>query len=173
MVDLNRGWVRHQLIFDLAVGKLTPTQLGRKYHVPKAQIEKFRKRWEYEIEFQRENVESAFVGMWITEKRNRLAELQQTIDDINREIQTRTRLSAQLEEVLDDPDEYPEEIVRFARRMMAERSAGGTTIDGLMRTKGKLLRDVSELLGDLKQDIGINVSGVRHELIGVNTEDLT
>jgi hypothetical protein len=79
---LERGWVRHNLIADLAAMQNTQVELGLKYDCNQSSISEFAKRHADEIEAKKKCIEDELHGLWIASKAARLAEYQQTLDDI-------------------------------------------------------------------------------------------
>jgi Cu/Zn superoxide dismutase len=79
---LERGRVRLMLIDELAGKTSTNVALGKKYGVSTTAITNFGKRHAAEIAEVREKAAEEFRGLWIAEKRNRLAEYQQDAEDV-------------------------------------------------------------------------------------------
>lgn len=81
---LTRSYLRVELINDLAAGELSQEKLAEKYRVSPATITDFKRRFSYEIEerarFIREQVGDVTSGLWIADKRNRLASYQEQAD---------------------------------------------------------------------------------------------
>lgn len=80
---IDRGWVKHQLIRELAVGDKTSQELGEKYGVTDGAIRMFAQRHLPTIEQVRANLDDEFAGLWLAEKKNRIAEYEGDIGVIN------------------------------------------------------------------------------------------
>lgn len=70
---------RHKLTLmrELAVGDKTQAELAAIYGVHQTSISDFKIRWSAEIAEIAEDLESEFAGLWIAEKRQRVADLEQ------------------------------------------------------------------------------------------------
>lgn len=73
---LERGWVRHRLIRDFALGEKTGRDLSELYGVSQTSISAFKKRHAMEIEDVRNNLADEYAGVWVAEKINRIQEYQ-------------------------------------------------------------------------------------------------
>lgn len=73
---LERGRNRVILIRELALGATGRGVLARQFGVSEVAIKNFEGRHELDIAQAREDLESEWVGLWIADKRARLAELQ-------------------------------------------------------------------------------------------------
>lgn len=80
---LDRGATRLQLIRQIALGNKSLAQLCHEYDVGNGTVEAFAKRHAAEIQAVVDESAAEFTALWIAEKRNRLAEYQQDIEDIN------------------------------------------------------------------------------------------
>jgi predicted transcriptional regulator len=79
---LTRGWVKQKLCRELAVGEKTQVQLAEEYGVSQPRISQFLKEHSTRVNEIRENLADEFAGMWIADKRARLAELEEMADRI-------------------------------------------------------------------------------------------
>lgn len=85
--DVYRGHGRLTLIRDLALGEFTYVEIARRYGLDSRDIETFSQDFEKDIAEVRAAlaghlaIESA--GLWVAKKQNRLAELQDDIEDCN------------------------------------------------------------------------------------------
>lgn len=77
---LERGWVKHRLIRDMALGEKTGRQLSEQYGVSQTSISNFRKRWGLEIEEVRNNLADEYAGVWVAQKMARIQEYQQAAE---------------------------------------------------------------------------------------------
>lgn len=73
---LERGWVRHRLIRDFALGEKTGKQLSEQYGVSQTSISAFKKRHGLEIEEVRNNLADEYAGVWVAQKMSRIQEYQ-------------------------------------------------------------------------------------------------
>jgi hypothetical protein len=79
---LTRGYVKDRLMRELAIGDKTMTALAKEYGVTTGRISQFNKEFETRIMQIRENLADEFAGLWIADKRARLAELEEMADRI-------------------------------------------------------------------------------------------
>lgn len=79
---LERGWVRHKLIRELAIGNKTQAVLAEEYGVSDTSIGKFKTRHQTAIDEAKQQLEDEMSELWIVNKAMRLAELQEDIDGI-------------------------------------------------------------------------------------------
>lgn len=73
---LERGWVRHRLIRDFALGEKTGKELAEIYGVSTNSISSFKKRYALEIEEVRNNLADEYAGVWVAKKIERIREYQ-------------------------------------------------------------------------------------------------
>jgi predicted transcriptional regulator len=85
--DLERGWAKSRLILELAQQEKTQVQLAREYGVTQGSVSEFATRHADEITHQRSKIEDEWIGLWIADKRNRVAEAQADVDAINAALQ--------------------------------------------------------------------------------------
>jgi hypothetical protein len=81
--NLDRGRARARLIHDIATRRTTYTQLARERGVTRNAISMFAARHALAIADARLNADDDAAHLWITHRTARLAELQQTIEDID------------------------------------------------------------------------------------------
>lgn len=74
---LERGWVKHRLVRDFALGEKTGVELAEQYGVSSASISLFKKRHAMEIEDVRNNLADEYAGLWVAAKMSRIAEYQE------------------------------------------------------------------------------------------------
>lgn len=77
---LERGWVKHRLIRDFALGEKTGRQLAEQYGVSTTSISAFKKRFALEIEEVRNNLADEYAGVWVAQKLDRIREYQQAAE---------------------------------------------------------------------------------------------
>jgi hypothetical protein len=77
-----RGHTRLKLLQDLAAGELSYAELAAKYGKTEQTIMDFGSSHEYEIAELFDSIPSECEGLWLTEKRSRMAEYQQKYEDL-------------------------------------------------------------------------------------------
>ena len=73
---LERGWVKHRLIRDFALGEKSGQELAREYGVSATSISAFKRRNALEIEEVRNNLADEYAGVWVAKKLERIREYQ-------------------------------------------------------------------------------------------------
>lgn len=79
---LERSWVKHRLIRDLALEEHRQTDLAKVYGVSDASITNFKKRHFYEIEQIRNQMADEYAGAWVAEKKNRILAYQDKVEEM-------------------------------------------------------------------------------------------
>lgn len=148
-----RGAVRWGIIRDLAEGK-TQSSIARMYGLSQALISNFNRDHADEIGEVRGKLEDAYEGLWIADKRRRVAEYQ----DIATEMGEAGRTN---ELAVEDDDDG------------TNQRAYISTVEA-RRAQMAALRSVADELGAIPQRVQVEggQTPVRHVLEGVNTEDL-
>ena len=77
-----RGHKRLKLLQDLATGELSDAELAAKYGKTEQTIMGFANSHKYEIAEFFDSIPSEFEGLWLTNKRSRMAEYQQKYEDL-------------------------------------------------------------------------------------------
>ena len=77
---LERGWVKHRLIRDFALGEKTGKDLSQQYGVSQTSISAFKKRYSLEIEEVRNNLADEYAGVWVAAKLERVREYQEAAE---------------------------------------------------------------------------------------------
>lgn len=77
---LERGWVKHRLIRDFALGERTGRQLAEQYGVSTTSISAFKKRYAFEIETVRNELADEYAGLWVAQKLDRLRQYQEAAE---------------------------------------------------------------------------------------------
>lgn len=77
---LERGWVKHRLIRDFALGEKTGKQMAEEYGVSQTSISAFKRRNAMEIEEVRNNLADEYAGVWVAQKMARIQEYQQAAE---------------------------------------------------------------------------------------------
>lgn len=77
---LERGWVKHRLIRDIALGEKTGVQLAEQYGVSQNSISHFKKRYGLEIEEVRNNLADEYAGVWVASKLERIRQYQEAAE---------------------------------------------------------------------------------------------
>jgi len=78
-----KGPVKVRLIHDLALNAWTQRDLASRYGVSQPSVYDFSVRYAYEIASARDAIEDEVAGLWIAQKVNRLAELENDVEVIN------------------------------------------------------------------------------------------
>jgi hypothetical protein len=73
---LERGWVSHRLIREIALGDKTGKELAEQYGVSSTSISNFKNRHALEIEEVRNNLADEYAGVWVAKKLERIREYQ-------------------------------------------------------------------------------------------------
>ncbi len=73
---LERGWVKHRLLRDFALGEKTGRELALQYGVSQTSMSAFKKRHALEIEEVRNNLADEYAGVWVAQKLARIQEYQ-------------------------------------------------------------------------------------------------
>lgn len=73
---LERGWVKHRLVRDFALGEKTGKELAEIYGCSVTSISAFKKRHAMEIEEVRNNLADQYAGVWVARKLDRIREYQ-------------------------------------------------------------------------------------------------
>lgn len=81
---LERGWVKHRLIRDFALGEKTGEELAKIYGCSGTSISAFKKRHAVEIEECRNHLADEYAGLWVAEKMKRIAEYQEAAEKMAR-----------------------------------------------------------------------------------------
>lgn len=77
---LERGWVKHRLIRDFALGEKSGQTMALEYGVSQTSISAFKKRNALEIEEVRNNLADEYAGVWVADKMARIQEYQQAAE---------------------------------------------------------------------------------------------
>lgn len=143
---LERGHVRVNLIREIAAGERPLNDLAAHYGVSRQAVEAFKKRHATRIAEVATKLDDEFAQLWATRKANRLAELQQDIEDV--------------ENLLSDPDTAAKAGVQWAE---------------VKRIKQAALKAIADEMGDIPaRKHAVEVSGALNvQLNGVNLDALT
>lgn len=77
---LERGWVKHRLIRDFALGEKAGHELAKEYGVSQTSISAFKKRNAMEIEEVRNHLADEYAGVWVARKLDRIREYQEAAE---------------------------------------------------------------------------------------------
>jgi hypothetical protein len=142
--SLERGHVKVELIRLLAAGEDTYTSLAARFGVAQPSISAFAKRHAERIADVSAKLDEEFAGLWVAEKRNRIAELQEQVDRVT--------------ELITDPEKA------------AKAGVGAAEMERVIQTA---LRAVSEELGQLPARVQVQHSGQMEIVVsGVDTAAL-
>lgn len=73
---LERGWVKHRLVRDFALGEKNQKELAEIYGVSQTSISQFKRRHSLEIDEVRNNLADQYAGVWVARKLDRIREYQ-------------------------------------------------------------------------------------------------
>lgn len=73
---LERGWVKHRLVRDFALGEKNQKELAEIYGVSQTSISQFKRRHALEIDEVRNNLADQYAGVWVARKLDRIREYQ-------------------------------------------------------------------------------------------------
>jgi len=79
---LERGWVKHRLIRDIALGEKTGKELAEQYGVSQNAMSAFKKRYGLEIEEVRNNLADEYAGVWVANKLDRIRQYQEAAENM-------------------------------------------------------------------------------------------
>lgn len=154
---LERGWRRTWLIHRVAQGDASDRELGRQLGVNKSSITKFRNRNQAEIEDVRLELADRLDSLWVADKVNRLAEIQQDIEDLN------TLIS----KTFDPPEPGPLDPGPELEPGIPD------SVVGWIRAKQVALRNAAEELGQIPNRVTMNMAGgvqVSYRIEGVDLD---
>lgn len=80
--DLENGWARKSVIRDLAAAEKSQNQIAAEYGVSQGSVSEFAARHRDEIERHRQHLDDEWYGLWIAQKRHRVAEYQADVERI-------------------------------------------------------------------------------------------
>ena len=144
---LERGWKKRYLITEIAKGEKSESALARELDCHRQSIRDFKARHAAEIEKAVRDIEDQFVGLWVADKVNRLAEYQQDIEDAN------VVISEELDGALASPEIDP---------LDPGGDEGGGPIERAplwIRLKHQALRAAAEELGQIPNRVRLDVAG--------------
>lgn len=145
---LSRGWRKTWLMHKIARSETSHSALARALGVSHQAVMMFARRHAEEIAEIRTRLEDEFVTLWIADKINRLAEIQQDVEDVNTVIGS----------VFDPKD---------ADAALAECA----DIPQWIRLKHAALRAVAEELGQIPNKSSVQVEGeqkLTYNIVGVD-----
>lgn len=79
---LERGWVKHRLIRDFALGEKNGVELAEQYGCSVTSISMFKKRHAMEIEEVRNNLADEYAGVWVANKLDRIRQYQEAAENM-------------------------------------------------------------------------------------------
>lgn len=80
---LHRGHTKYRLQRALAEDKYSQRELAKQFGVSQSAISQFNARWSEVIEEIRQDTENEFAGLYLAEKKNRIAEYLQSVEDLS------------------------------------------------------------------------------------------
>lgn len=155
------GYIRMELLHGLVRGEKR-SDLAKRVGLTADAVAKFHRREAATIQALSEELANEFTGLWIAEKRNRLAEYQADVEKINDMLAEGAQIRAEYE--FGDDDEVKE--VKIT-------DTGATA---LMRTKARILHNVAEEMGQLPARTNVQVlqpTQVVYHVSGVDLDKMT
>ena len=156
---LERGWRKQWLLGKLARSEGTQQALAQALEVSKGAVGQFSRRHQEEIERMRAELAEQINGLWITNKLNRLAEMQTDVEDINAIVLDKLNAATPTPENPLEPGEG------------GKVQAGATDdLPAWLRTKLSILRGAAEELGQIPNKVTMQVGGsiVTYKLDGAD-----
>lgn len=143
---LDRGFVRFRIMRQIIDG-WSLNKLAAEYGVAKTTITDFKRKYAQDIERLRESVNDEMQGLWVASKFNRIAEYQQTLEDI--------------EDTMG--------------KLLSVGTVLGPGDMALIKEKRNLLRQVAEELGQLPNRNQVQIAGasVSYHFDGVDPSDVS
>lgn len=80
---LNRGSTKYRLQRALAEDKYSQRELAKQFGVSQQAISLFKTKWSEVIEEIRQDTENEFAGLYLADKKNRIAEYLQSVEDLS------------------------------------------------------------------------------------------
>lgn len=158
-----RGHIAYSLVRDLAEGTLSQRRLATKYDVHLSTIADFKSRNRERIEAVKADLDNEFAGMWIAEKRKRIAAYMDDVELLDDSLEATTAAREVLS--IEGEDGTGLTIAKLDRDMAA-----------ILKRKHSALRSVAEELGHLPNRMTLNVQGgespVLHQVVGVDIDDV-
>jgi transposase-like protein len=93
---LNRGRSRLRLIHEIATGRHSYAELARRHGVTRSAVSQFAARHQLAILDARQALDDDTAALWVSRRRDRLAEIQQTIEDLDAQLDAQPEDRAQL-----------------------------------------------------------------------------
>lgn len=168
-----RGRKRLQLIHDIARGEVKAMTLCREHGLSMKEFNAFKRKYQRDIATVKADLEAEFAGLWISRKRDRLAETQDVAERAQEQLTAYTRIVDLLDEAIADPANASDEILAVAKSLMGSRDNLRSPASDLMKVMLKALRQAAEEMGDLKTDTNLTISTLRSEIVGIDPSDLT
>lgn len=156
-----------QLIRQLAGGRKTQVQLAEQYGVTQSAISHFSKRHADAIEAYKADASAALDELWITDKRERLAVLQQQVE----EAQSKKQAVQLVREYMAEAEGLDGAVKLKLIEDLARAAGTGTSWASAAQ---KALRNAAEELGQLPTatKIDVNDNRVSIEVVGVDMDRL-
>lgn len=143
-----------QLIRQLANGRKTMTQLAAQYEVSVSAVSQFARRHADAIEAYRADANAALDELWITDKRERLAVLQQQVE----EAASKRQATALVREYLATADDLDDAAKLTIMENLAKAAGTGTS---WATVAAKAIRQAAEELGQLPAATKVEVNDRR------------
>lgn len=154
---LRPSWIHCALVREIAEGNLTHARLAKKYDVSTGAISAFKAKHLAEINEIKGDLENEFAGMWIAQKRARVAMYQRNAERCESWIEA-------LDQWVPCECEDPECGAKVKKLKDAP---------GIMKRQREMLHSAAEELGQLPTRMTVQLTGqqvVRAEIVGVDLE---
>lgn len=155
------GYLRMELLHGLVRGE-TRADLSARLGLSRSAINRVAKREAITIQALSEDLANEFTGLWVAEKRNRIAEYQADVEQINELLLDAAKIRAEYE--FGDDDE------------VSEVKITDTGATALLRTKARIMHHVAEEMGQLPARTNVQVIQpvqVQYHVSGVDLSELT
>lgn len=156
---LERPWIRWQLVRELALKEETRAQLARRYGVDRSAMTQFAQRHTAAIAAVEREIENEMAGLWIAQKRNRIAVYQQDVEEITKLVERDVDPSTAPNRPADRDDPGAGQIVVL-----------GAKVPSLLRVKAQILHQVAEELGELSVKISVEAQELGNQIASLVEE---
>lgn len=183
---LDRPWNRVRVIADLAEGTMTQAEIGRKYGVTQSSVSEFADRHHAEVESKRAHLADEFHGMWIADKRARVAVLQQQVEGAEllmamalELVREAARRGVKVGELLESAEDEGAALsgAELAKLETEQDKVANTALGNYLKLgKGQreAMRNVAEELAQLpnRPTVQIQTERIEHVYVGIDMDDV-
>lgn len=183
---LYRPWNRQRVITDIAEGRMTQAEIGRKYGVTQPSISDFIDRHYDEITDRRQHLQDQFHGLWIADKAARVGVLQQQAEGAEelmamalamaREAARRGVTVAELIEGAEEDQHggVSNDLVKLETEQDKMAAAAMANFLKLQKSQREAMRGAAEELAQLpnRPTVSIQTERIEHVYVGVEMDDV-